>query len=112
MKQFWMTEIDSALSASACNSGGRGARRIPLWLKLTYTAFMAVLVPIYLRNYGPTNSLFLRRRLDHHAGRHWIESPLLVSMCAVGIIADWRGNRSPRGSATQLETPLFNPNFD
>ena len=34
------------------------ARRIPLWLKLAYTAFMAVLVPVYLRNYGPTNFLY------------------------------------------------------
>jgi len=33
-------------------------RRIPLWLKLAYTAFMAVLVPVYLRNYGPTNFLY------------------------------------------------------
>ena len=34
------------------------ARLIPLWLKLAYTAFMAVLVPLYLRNYGPTNFLY------------------------------------------------------
>ena len=35
------------------------ARRsvIPLWLKLAYTAFMAVLVPVYWANYGPTNFL-------------------------------------------------------
>ena len=25
------------------------ARRVPLWLKVAYTAFMAVLVPVYLR---------------------------------------------------------------
>jgi hypothetical protein len=31
--------------------------RIPLWLKLAYTAFMAVLVPVYWWNYGPTNFL-------------------------------------------------------
>ena len=89
------------------------ARRIPLWLKLAYTVFMAVLIPIYLRNYGPTNFLyFCDVALIITLVGIWIESPLLVSMCAVGIIADWRGNRSPRGSATQLETPLFNPNFD
>jgi hypothetical protein len=96
MKQFWMTEIDSALSASACNSGGRGARRIPLWLKLTYTAFMAVLVPIYLRNYGPTNSLFLRRRLDHHAGRHLDREPVArLHVCG------WHHRRLERKSITQ-----------
>jgi hypothetical protein len=28
---------------------------VPLWLKLAYTAFMAVLVPVYWVNCGPTN---------------------------------------------------------
>src|SRR5262249_15633145 len=31
---------------------------IPLWIKLAYTAFMAVLIPVYLKNYGPTNFLY------------------------------------------------------
>ena len=30
----------------------RPAPRIPLWLELVYTAFMAVLVPVYLYYYG------------------------------------------------------------
>src|SRR5215472_486651 len=64
------------------------ARRIPLWLKLAYTAFMAVLVPIYLRNYGPTNFLyFCDVALIITLVCIWIESPFLFSMCAVGIIA-------------------------
>ena len=29
--------------------------RVPLVLKVTYTAFLAVLVPVYWYNYGPTN---------------------------------------------------------
>ena len=33
-------------------------KRIPLWLKVTYTAFMAVLIPVYWINYGPTNFLY------------------------------------------------------
>jgi hypothetical protein len=65
-----------------------GARRIPLWLKLAYTAFMAVLVPVYLRNYGPTNFLyFCDVALIITLIGIWIESPLLVSICAIGIIA-------------------------
>jgi hypothetical protein len=64
------------------------ARHIPLWLKLAYTAFMAVLVPVYLRYYGPTNFLyFCDVALILTLIGIWIESPLLVSMCAVGIIA-------------------------
>ena len=31
---------------------------IPRWLKLAYTAFMAVLIPVYWFNYGVTNFLF------------------------------------------------------
>ena len=34
------------------------APRIPLWLKLVYTAFMAVLVPVYAYYYGWTNFLY------------------------------------------------------
>jgi hypothetical protein len=34
------------------------ANRLPLALKLVYTAFMAVLVPVYWHYYGPTNFLY------------------------------------------------------
>jgi hypothetical protein len=62
------------------------APRIPLWLKLLYTAFMAVLVPVYLYYYGPTNFLyFCDVALILTLVGIWIESPLLVSMCAIGI---------------------------
>jgi hypothetical protein len=60
--------------------------RIPLWLKLVYTAFMAVLVPVYWYYYGPTNFLyFCDVALILTLIGVWIESPLLLSMCAVGI---------------------------
>src|ERR1700747_1618908 len=73
-------------------------RRISLWLKLAYTAFMAVLIPVYLRNYGPTNFLyFCDVALVITLVGIWIESPLLVSICAVGIIASQTllGDRFP-----------------
>jgi hypothetical protein len=76
------------VSATSTPSAVPAARRVPLWLKLAYTAFMAVLVPVYLRNYGPTNFLyFCDVALIITLVGIWIESPLLVSMCAVGIIA-------------------------
>jgi hypothetical protein len=63
------------------------ADRVPLWIKLIYTAFMAVLVPVYWYYYGPTNFLyFCDTALIITLIGIWIESPLLVSMCAVGII--------------------------
>src|SRR5436853_3743100 len=61
---------------------------VPLWLKLVYSAFMAVLIPVYWYYYGPTNFLyFCDVALLLTLVGIWIESPLLVSMCAVGILA-------------------------
>src|SRR3954463_11176948 len=63
------------------------ARRIPLWLKCAYTAFFAVLVPYYWHAYGPTNFLFFcDMSLFFTLGAIWLESPLLASMPAVGIL--------------------------
>ena len=64
-----------------------GPRLIPLWIKIAYTTFMAFLIPVYLKNYGPTNFLyFCDTALLITLVGIWIERPLLVSMCAVGII--------------------------
>ena len=61
--------------------------RVPLWLKLMYSAFMAVIVPVYWHYYGPTNFLyFCDVALLLTLVGVWIESPLLLSMCAVGIV--------------------------
>jgi hypothetical protein len=66
----------------------QAVNRLPLWLKLAYTAFMAVLVPVYWGSYGPTNFLyFCDVALIITLVGIWIESPLLISMCAVGILA-------------------------
>lgn len=61
--------------------------RIPLGLKLAYTAFMAVLLPVYLANYGPTNFLyFCDVALLLTLVGIWRENALLISMPAVGIL--------------------------
>jgi hypothetical protein len=66
----------------------QAVNRLPLWIKLAYTAFMAVLVPVYGYYYGPTNFLyFCDVALLITLVGVWIESPLLISMCAVGILA-------------------------
>lgn len=68
--------------------GRRVRGRIPLSLKLAYSAFMAVLVPVYLTQYGPTNFLyFCDIALVLTLVGIWAESALLVSICAVGILA-------------------------
>jgi hypothetical protein len=58
-----------------------------MWLKLSYTAFVAVLVPVYWANYGPTNFLyFCDLSLFFTLAAMWTERSLLVSMPAVGIL--------------------------
>ncbi|MBI5926070.1 MAG: hypothetical protein HY836_10770 [Aquabacterium sp.] len=60
---------------------------LPLWAKLAYTAFVAVLVPHYWQAYGPTNFLyFCDIALLMTCVAMWTESALLASACAVGIL--------------------------
>jgi hypothetical protein len=62
--------------------------RIPLWLKLAFTGFMAVLIPVYWSNYGPTNFLyFCDVALLLTLVGLWTENRLLISMSSVGIVA-------------------------
>lgn len=60
---------------------------IPLWVKIALSAFMAVLVPVYWANYGPTNFLyFCDIALLLTLYGVWRESSLAISMAAVGIL--------------------------
>lgn len=61
--------------------------RIPFAIKLAYTAYLAILIPVYLRAYGPTNFLwFCDTALLLTGAALWLESSLLISMAAVGIL--------------------------
>ncbi|ULQ46085.1 hypothetical protein JN531_013370 [Flagellatimonas centrodinii] len=60
---------------------------LPLWLKLAYSAFMLVLVPVYWRAYGWTNFLyFCDVALILTWVGLWTEHPLPISIAAVGIL--------------------------
>jgi hypothetical protein len=62
--------------------------QIPIWWKIAYSAFVAVLAPVYLYYYGPTNFLyFCDIALLLTLVGIWTEDSLLLSMCAVGILA-------------------------
>ena len=79
-----------AATDTSMTGRGRGSApsRIPLSLKLAYSAFMAVLLPVYLTHYGPTNFLyFCDIALILTLVGIWAESALLVSICAAGILA-------------------------
>jgi hypothetical protein len=81
-----MSNDFDAVSA-AKGAGLKPASRIPLWVKVLYTAFVAVLVPVYWNSYGPTNFLYYCDvALLLTLAAIWLESSLLVSMCAVGIL--------------------------
>ncbi len=61
--------------------------RVPLGLKLLYSAFLAIMLPVYWMNYGPTNFLYFCdvALLLTFVGI-WRESALLVSIPAAGIL--------------------------
>jgi hypothetical protein len=60
---------------------------VPLAAKVAYTLFVLVLIPVYLHEYGPTNFLWFcdAALLVAWVGT-WLESSLLISACAVGIL--------------------------
>lgn len=60
---------------------------LPIWLKLPYTAFVAVLVPVYIRQYGPGNFLwFSDVALFLGLAAIWLEHPLLASTQAIAVV--------------------------
>jgi hypothetical protein len=63
------------------------AWRVPAAVKIAYTAFMAVLIPVYLHYYGPTNFLYICDvSLLLTLAAIWPENRLLISMACVGIL--------------------------
>jgi hypothetical protein len=59
---------------------------IPLWLKLGYTVFVAILVPIYWRHYGVGNFLwFSDLALFITLAAVWLESSLLASTQSLSV---------------------------
>ena len=63
------------------------SRRIPLWIKLSYSLFLCVLVPVYWRHWGPTNFLWASDlALFFVLVALWLERPLPSSMMAIGVL--------------------------
>jgi len=62
------------------------ATQFPLWLKIGYTLFVCVLVPVYLRHYGPANFLwFSDVALLAMVPGLWAESRLIVSTMTLAV---------------------------
>ncbi len=63
------------------------AANVPFSVKLVFTLFMCVLVPVYWRSYGPTNFLyFCDVALFLTLAAVWLENSLLASMATIGIL--------------------------
>jgi hypothetical protein len=61
---------------------------IPVWIKVVYTLYLCVLVPVYWTHYGPQNFLwFSDIALLTIAAALWLESPLLASTMAAAPAA-------------------------
>jgi hypothetical protein len=61
--------------------------QIPLWLKISYTLFVCLLVPVNWVQYGPGNFLwFSDVALLTGLPALWLESPLLASMTALAVV--------------------------
>jgi hypothetical protein len=65
----------------------RRPRRIPLWLKLPWTLFVCVLVPVYAWYYGPANFLwFSNLALLTATVSLWLGHRLLAGMAALAVV--------------------------
>lgn len=88
-------------------------RRIPIFVKLIYTAFVAVLVPYYWVTYSPWNFLFFCDvALLMTLAALWLESPLLASIPAVGITLPqflWVFDLLTRGRMVGMAGYMFDP---
>ena len=61
--------------------------QIPLWLKVSFTLFVCLLVPVYWAQYGPGNFLwFSDIALLLTVPALWLESALLASMSSLAVV--------------------------
>jgi hypothetical protein len=61
--------------------------RVPLWLKIGWTLWLIVWVPVYWRQYGSQNFLFFCDIGNVLVGvALWLESPLIFSWVACGLL--------------------------
>lgn len=93
------------------------ADMIPLWIKVSVTLFVCVLVPVYWVQYGPANFLwFSDVALLLTVPTLWLESGLLASMMALAVgllelawIVDFVVRLIAGVSVTGLSSYMFDP---
>jgi hypothetical protein len=98
---------------------GKSVSRIPMSVKVAYSAFMAVLIPYYYHSYGPSNFLwFCDVALIVTLIGMWKESKFLISTQAVAIVfpqclwcIDFFFNMAFHRPMVGLATYMFDPNI-
>jgi len=85
----------------------------PLWIRLPYTLFTVILVPIYWREYGPGNFLwFSDIALFAVLIALWTGNRLIYSMMAVGVLPleiAWSLDFLAGGNLIGLTAYMFDP---
>lgn len=86
---------------------------MPLWLKISYTLMVCIIVPIYWYNYGPINFLwFCDIALILMLPALWLESRLIASMMALGVLPMeifWFVGLLSGGSILTIADYMFDP---
>ena len=98
---------------TAASSLAPSAPRIPLWLKLAFTAFMAVMVPVYLYYYGWTNFLYfcdiamILTLIGVQYGYGWLDPVASVVVAAFIGYACWEIFRSTSGILSDRSSAVW-----
>ncbi|MFD1911036.1 hypothetical protein ACFSGJ_02265 [Halodurantibacterium flavum] len=91
----------------------KSARPYPLWIRLPYTLFVLILVPIYWRDHGPGNFLwFSDIALFAVLIALWTGNRLVYSMMAVGVLPlelAWTLDFLTGGTLIGLAAYMFDP---
>ena len=80
-------EAHSARTPEAARPEYNAVMRVPLWLKITWSIWVLVWAPVYWKQYGAQNFLYFCDLGNLFiAAALWLESPLLFSWQAVGLL--------------------------
>jgi len=89
---------------------------IPLWLKISYTIMVLVIIPVYWRDLGPANFLwFSDIALFALVAALWLENRLINSTMAVAVLfleSAWVLDFLSGGNLIQISAYMFEPDTE
>ena len=90
--------------------------KIPLWLKISYTLLVAVIIPVYWRDLGPENFLwFSDIALILLVPALWLENRLISSTMAVAVFfleSVWVLDFISGGNIISIAAYMFDPELE